>query len=85
MFERTKIRVRFNSSNKNPNSINSLEQESELVLFFRTERVHSTMPNPKVERPSSGSTQPDDHSRSESENFLKSWDLDVLRKQTLRK
>ncbi len=59
--ERTNRPVRLNSLNKNPNLINSFGQKPESVQPSRTERVRPTLSNPRVGRPSSGSTQLDDH------------------------
>ncbi len=61
-FKRTKILVRFNSSNKNPNSINSLDQKCLSGSTRRAETLCSILPKPRIERSSSGSTQLDDHS-----------------------
>jgi hypothetical protein len=61
-LERTKILVRFNPSNKNPNPINPLGQEPEPDQSARTEEICPTLPKPRIGRPSSGSTQLDDHS-----------------------
>jgi hypothetical protein len=41
--------------------IQFVEQDLELVQIFRTEEVHSILLKSRVERPSSGSIQPDDH------------------------
>jgi hypothetical protein len=62
--------VRFNSSDKNPNSSNPLGQDPESLQPSRTEGVHPTLPKPRVGRPSSGSTQPDDHSKQNQALFI---------------
>jgi hypothetical protein len=59
--ERTKILVRFNPSDKNPNPANPLGQKCLSGSTRRAEALCSTLPKPRVGRPSSGSTQPDGH------------------------
>ncbi len=61
-FERTKILVRSNPSDKNPNPVNPLGQKCLSGSTRRAEALCPTLPKPRVERPSSGSTQPDGHS-----------------------
>jgi hypothetical protein len=69
-FERTKILFRFNPSNKNPNPVKPLGQKCLSGSTRRAKALCPTLPKPRVERPSSGSTQPDGHSKSERFEIL---------------